>query len=97
VAEVITNRMEKEFGNAIYTETKIYQHATEADNIFEVWLESYEIDLLHSKRRAFMGVDGWEDKPEVDDERMEYLVKEIATLTSDDARNSYRWTEEHIS
>jgi len=97
VAEQITTRMESEFGNAIYTETKIYQHAMPADNVFEVWLESYEIDLLHSKRRAFMGVDGWEDKFEVDSERIDYLVKEVSNLTSDIARNSYRWTEEHIS
>jgi len=97
VAEKITTRMEEEFGNAIYTETKIYQHALEADNVFEVWLESYEIDLLHSKRRAFMGVDGWEGKSEVDGEEMDYLVKEIAKLTSDNARNSYRWSEEHVS
>jgi len=95
VAESITTRMEKEFGNAIYTETKIYQHATEADNVFEVWLESYEIDLLHSKRRAFTGVDGWDDtKLDVDAEQLDYLVKEVGQLTNDDARNSYRWSEE---
>ena len=97
VAERITERMEKEFGNAIYTETKIYQQAAPEDNVFEVWLESYEIDLLHSKRRASMGVDGWEGFEEVDDDRMDYLVKEITKLTSDDARNSLRWSEEHVS
>ena len=96
-AERITERMEKEFGNSIYTETKIYKHAMEADNVFEVWLESYEIDLLHSKRRSFMGVDGWDGKAEVDDDQMNYLVKEISKLTSEDARNSFRWSEEHIS
>ncbi len=96
-AERITERMEKEFGNSIYTETKIYQHAMPADNLFEVWLESYEIDLLHSKRRAFMGVDGWEGKADVTDEQMEYLVKEVSKLTSEDARNSFRWSEEHVS
>jgi len=96
-AEKITTRMEEEFGNAIYTETKIYKHAMEADNVFEVWLESYEIDLLHSKRRAFMGVEGWDGNPDVDEPRMDYLVEEISRLTSDDARNSYRWVDEHIS
>ena len=53
-AEKITEGMKKEFGNSIYTETKIYKHTMEANNVFEVWLESYEIDLLHSKRRSFM-------------------------------------------
>lgn len=97
VAEQITTRMESEFGNAIYTETKIYQHAMPTDNVFEVWLESYEIDLLHSKRRAFMGVDGWEGMSEVNTERIDYLVEEVSKLTSDSARNSYRWSEEHVS
>jgi hypothetical protein len=97
VAERITERMLKEFGNAIYTETKIYKHATPDDNVFEVWLESYEIDLLHSKRRAFMGVDGWEGKGEVDETRMDYLVEQVSHLTSDDARISFRWSEEHVS
>ncbi|VEU36146.1 unnamed protein product [Pseudo-nitzschia multistriata] len=96
-AELITTRMEKEFGNAIYTETKIYQHATPDDNVFEVWLESYEIDLLHSKRRAAMNVVGWEGKGELNEDRMDFLVKEIGKLTSDDARTSFRWTEEHVS
>mmetsp|Transcript_27504 Transcript_27504/g.57721 ORF Transcript_27504/g.57721 Transcript_27504/m.57721 type:complete len:737 (+) Transcript_27504:205-2415(+) len=97
IAEKITARMEKDFGNAIYTETKIYQHVTSDDNVFEVWLESYEIDLLHSKRRASMNVVGWEGKGEVDDQRIDYLVEEIGKLTSDDARTSFRWTEEHVS
>mmetsp|Transcript_6772 Transcript_6772/g.16939 ORF Transcript_6772/g.16939 Transcript_6772/m.16939 type:complete len:747 (+) Transcript_6772:323-2563(+) len=97
IAEKITTRMEKEFGNAIYTETKIYQHATPNDNVFEIWLESYEVDLLHSRRRAAMNVDGWEGKGEIDDHRMDYLVKEIGKLTSEDARTSFRWTEEHVS
>jgi len=91
VAEAITNRMQKEFGNRIYTETKIYQYAREDDNVFEVWLESYEIDLLHSKRRNFMGVDGWDGPAEIDDAQMDFLVNEIRELTSDDAKISYRW------
>ena len=44
-----------------------------------------------------MGVDGWEGKAEVNDETMNYLVKEISKLTNDDARNSFRWSEEHVS
>jgi hypothetical protein len=86
VAEAITTRMEKEFGNRIYTETKIYNHAREDDNVFEVWLESYEIDLLHSKRRSFMGVEGWDGPADVDDSQMDFMVKEIKELTSDDAK-----------
>ena len=99
-AEKITEQMEKEFGNSIYTETKIYKHTMEANNIFEVWLESYEIDLLHSKKRSFMGVDGWDGwdgKAEVDDDQMNYLVKEISKLISKDAQNNFWWLEEHIS
>jgi len=97
VAESITDRMEQEFGNVIYTETKIYQHATKGDNLFEVWLESYEIDLLHSKRRAFNGVEGWEGTGEMTTDRLDHLVGEIRQLTSEDARTSFRWTEEQVS
>jgi len=96
VAEAITTRMEKEFGNRIYTETRIYDHARQDDNVFEVWLESYEVDLLHSRRKSMMGVEGWDGPAEVDDHQMDYLVKEIEYLTSDDARSSYRWEELHV-
>ena len=78
-------------------ETKIYQHAMPHDNVFEVWLESFEIDLLHSKRRAMMGVDGWEGQETLTDERLEYLVHEVDKLTNEDARLSFRWSEELIS
>ena len=96
-AERITKRFEKHFGEEIYVETKIYQHAMPDDNVFEVWLESFEIDLLHSKRRAMMGVDGWEGQETLTDERLEYLVHEVDKLTNEDARLSFRWSEELIS
>lgn len=93
IAEIITTRMKKDFGNRVYAETRIYEHATKDDNVFEVWLESYEIDLLHSRRRNMLGAEGWDGPAEVNDAQLNYLVKEIAHLTSDDAKISYRWDE----
>ena len=57
--------MKKDFGNRVYAETRIYEHATKDDNVFEVWLESYEIDLLHSRRRNMLGAEGWDGPAEV--------------------------------
>lgn len=52
MAEKITLRIEKEF-DTVFFETRIIAHAKPEDNVFEIWLESWDIDLLHSKRRAF--------------------------------------------
>ncbi len=49
IAEKITTRFEKEFGKKVFVETRVMALAREEDNVFEIWLESYEIDLLHSK------------------------------------------------
>lgn len=91
IAEKITNRMAKEFGKQIYVETRVLAHAREEDFVFEVWLESYEIDLLHSKKRASSNVEGWEGPADCDDKQIDHLVDEIRFLLSDDARYSYRF------
>jgi ribonuclease E len=91
IAEKITARMAKEFGKQIYVETRVIAHAREEDFVFEVWLESYDIDLLHSKKRASANVEGWDGPVECDDQQIDYLVKEIRFLISDDARYSYRF------
>jgi hypothetical protein len=88
-AEKITTRMREEFGEKIYVETRIIARAREDDNVFEVWLESYEIDLLHSRRRNFLGTAGWKGPPNVDDDQLDYLVKEVRQRTSDEARLSF--------
>ena len=90
VAETITARMAKEFGKQIYVETRVMAHAREEDSVFEVWLESYEIDLLHSKRRATLGSKGWEGPAECDARQIDYIVETVRFLISDDARYSYR-------
>lgn len=93
MAEAITTRFEKEFGNQVYVETRIIMYAREDDYVFEVWLESYEIDLLHSRRRNFLGTDGWEGPGDVDAKQLDHLVDEVRFLISDDARYSYRFTD----
>lgn len=95
-AEMITARMKKEFGDKVYVETRIMMHAREDDNVYEVWLESYEIDLLHSRRRNYMQTAGWTGPANVDATQLEHLVEQVRKLTSEDARLSDRVEETNI-
>lgn len=91
IAERITLAMEKAHGKQVYVETQIIAHAREEDNVFEVWLESYEIELLHSKRRATSNTKDWDGPSEIDDKQLDYLVDRVGFLISDDARYSYSY------
>lgn len=71
-------------------ETRVLGHARKEDNVYEIWLESYEIDLLHSKRQAFINSKVWTGPSEVDDSQLNYLVDRVKELISDDSRYSYR-------
>ena len=93
VAGMITERFQEEFGKAVFVETRVLGHARPEDNVFEVWLESYEIDLLHSKRQAFINSKLWTGPSEVDEKQLEYLVEKVRYLISDDARYSYRMSD----
>ena len=93
VAENIASRFKVEFGKAVIVETRVLGHARREDNVFEVWLESYEIDLLHSKRQAFINSKLWTGPSEVDDEQLDYLVERVRYLISDDSRYSYRMSD----
>ena len=90
IAEKITLRFEKEFGKQVWVETRVEALAREEDSVFEIWLESYEIDLLHSKKRANSSNQDWKGPAECDDAQIDYLVDRVRFLTSDDARYSYR-------
>eukprot|EP00548_Thalassiothrix_antarctica_P014978 CAMPEP_0194174068 /NCGR_PEP_ID=MMETSP0154-20130528/8331_1 /TAXON_ID=1049557 /ORGANISM="Thalassiothrix antarctica, Strain L6-D1" /LENGTH=629 /DNA_ID=CAMNT_0038887383 /DNA_START=363 /DNA_END=2252 /DNA_ORIENTATION=+ len=98
IAEKITLGCEKEFGKQVYVETRVLEDATEEDYVFEVWLESYNIDLLHSKKRATIGYKGkeWDGKKECDDEEVDRIIKEVGYLISDLSRYSYRLDMEHL-
>jgi len=48
----ITKCMKQEFGKQVFVETRVNWHAKRDDNVHEIWLESWDIDLLHSKRQA---------------------------------------------
>jgi len=93
VAEQITVRFKEEFGKAVFVETRVLGHARMEDNVFEVWLESYEIDLLHSKRQAFINSKLWTGPSDVDAKQLDYLVDRVKYLISDDARYSYRMSD----
>lgn len=93
IAEKITTRFKEEFDKAVFVETRVLGHARPEDNVFEVWLESYEIDLLHSKRQAFINSKLWTGPSEVDDKQLDYLVEKVRYLISDDARFSYRMSD----
>jgi hypothetical protein len=90
VAEKITIRFEEEFGKQVFVETRVISHALLEDNVFEVWLESYEIELLHSKKRATTGAKDWIGPIYCDEAEIEKLVERVAFLISDDSRYSYR-------
>ena len=96
IAEKITAVMKKNFGKQIYTETRVMAHAREEDFVFEVWLESYEIDLLHSKKRATSNDEGWKGPAECDDKQIDYLVDQVGFLISDEFRYSYRFEEMEV-
>eukprot|EP00797_Seminavis_robusta_P014042 Sro213_g088350.2 (653) ;mRNA; f:18476-20512 len=89
IAEKITAAMDKALGKQLYVETRVISHAKLEDNVFEVWLESYEIDLLHSKKRATGNVQEWNGPAECDDKQIEALVEKVSYLISDEARYSY--------
>jgi len=91
IAEKITKRMDEEFRKQVYVETRVIAHAKEEDNVFEIWLESYEVDLLHSKKRATSGAEDWNGPAECDDDQIEYLVDQVRFFISDEARFSYRF------
>lgn len=93
VAEAITLRFESEFGRKVFVESRVYKHAKDEDYLFEVWLEGFDIDLLHSKRRATFGSAQWDGPAECDEGQIEYLVDEVTYLISDDHRFSYRLFE----
>jgi len=95
IAEKITLRFEKEFGKQVFVETRVMALAQEEDNVYEIWLESYEIDLLHSKKRASLNAKGWDGPADVDDKQIDFLTERVRFLISDDARYSYRLELDH--
>ena len=90
IADKIALRFKEEFDKAVFVEIKVLGHAKVEDNVFEVWLESWEIDLLHSKRQAFINSKIWTGPSEVDDAQLDYLVDRVRFLISDEAKNSFR-------
>ncbi len=89
LAEKITGRMGDEFGKQVYVETRVYSHARQEENLYEIWLESYDIELLHSRRGAFYNAKQWLGPADVDDKQLDYIVDKVRYMISDDARYTY--------
>lgn len=89
LSETITGRMKDEFGKKVHVETRVYSHARQMDNLYEIWLESYDIELIHSRREAFYNNKQWNGPADVDDKQLDYIVEQVRYMISDDARYSY--------
>lgn len=89
LAEKISLRMTEEFGKQVYAETRVYNHARQEDNVYEIWLESYDIQLIHSRRGAFYNANQWSGPADVDDDQLDYITEKVRHLISDDSRYSY--------
>jgi hypothetical protein len=90
IAERITVRFAQEFGKKVFVETRVMALARPEDNVYEIWLESYDIELLHSKKRATANSKGWTGPAEIDAAQLEYLTERVRFMISDDARYSYK-------
>jgi hypothetical protein len=90
MAEKLTRRMALEFGEQVFVETRVIGHAKPEDYLYEIWLESWEVELLHSKRRAVFQRD-WEGPREISDEYIDDLVKQIDFYISDDFKYSFTY------
>lgn len=93
LAETITKRMKDEFGKKVFVETRIYNQALPEDNVYEIWLESYDIELLHSRRKAIYNANQWDGPADLDEKQLDYIVGKVNYLISDDARYSFHLHE----
>jgi len=93
LAERITKRMADSHGKQVHVETRVYSHARQSDKVYEIWLEGYDITLLHSSRGANYNAKQWAGPADVDDDQMDYLVDKVGHLISDDSRYSYHLHE----
>lgn len=90
MAEKLTLRMEKEFGEQVFVETRVVGHAKPEDYLYEIWLESWEVELLHSKRRAVFQKD-WEGPRDISEDYIDDLVKQVDFYISDEFRYAFSW------
>eukprot|EP00814_Leptocylindrus_danicus_P007051 CAMPEP_0116015298 /NCGR_PEP_ID=MMETSP0321-20121206/6760_1 /TAXON_ID=163516 /ORGANISM="Leptocylindrus danicus var. danicus, Strain B650" /LENGTH=471 /DNA_ID=CAMNT_0003485055 /DNA_START=282 /DNA_END=1694 /DNA_ORIENTATION=+ len=82
-SEWVTNRMNAEFPN-LMVETQLFPEASVEDQLFEIWVEAYEDELLFSKRKHYYDSD-WPGPDDFRQEDLEKLVQEVRFHLSDDA------------
>ena len=88
--EWVTNRMNAEFPN-LMVETQLFPEASLEDQLFEIWVEAYEDELLFSKRKHYYDSD-WPGPDDFRQEDLDQLVQEVRFHLSDDAKNSFLFT-----
>jgi len=89
-SEWVTNRMNAEFPN-LMVETQLFPEASAEDQLFEIWVEAYEDELLFSKRKHYYDSD-WPGPDDFRQEDLDKLVQEVRFHLSDDAKNSFLFT-----
>jgi len=101
LAEMITKRMEHEFDKQVYVETRVMAHLVRTDFVFEIWIESYDVEFLFSRRREYYWGDSWKGHGTLTKEKMQWLVDRVKHRISDDAKNGFDldefvWAEEGV-
>eukprot|EP00520_Triparma_pacifica_P016738 CAMPEP_0118655334 /NCGR_PEP_ID=MMETSP0785-20121206/12869_1 /TAXON_ID=91992 /ORGANISM="Bolidomonas pacifica, Strain CCMP 1866" /LENGTH=151 /DNA_ID=CAMNT_0006548057 /DNA_START=342 /DNA_END=797 /DNA_ORIENTATION=+ len=84
--EVIERTVGERFGEVVSVEHRVM--GTDGDNLFEVWIEAYEHELLFSRRSAVYDKD-WDGGKDVG-EVWDSILDTIEDMVSDDAKYSYR-------
>ncbi len=85
----LTSAVNEEFGDVVNVEHRV--QGTTEDNLFEVWIEAYEHDLLFSRRSAVYGKE-WEGARDLGEgeEEVGRIINLVKDAVSDDAKFSYR-------
>ena len=83
--EKIKSDVTSKFGNVVSVDHRIM--GTDSDNLFEVWIEAYEHELLFSRRSAVYDKD-WTGGKNVEEE-WEKMIDVIEDMVSDDSKFSY--------
>ncbi|GMH74510.1 hypothetical protein TrRE_jg10164 [Triparma retinervis] len=83
--ELIQSTILSKFGSVVSVSHRVM--GSDSDNLFEVWLEAYEHELLFSRRSAVYDKD-WKGGREVGDE-WEGILDVIEDMVSDDSKLSY--------
>ena len=63
--------------------TCVYNHARQEDNVYEIWIESFDIQLIHSRLGDFYNTNQWDGPADMRDKQLDYIVEMVGHLISD--------------